>query len=144
LGAFPALHGLIETLRTAGFSGPTPYRIVPATRSIFRANFRARRKPGFPLQSFLPQRGKKVFPLQSLARSVRWLYARKEQPLTKQSFRKPRPDKGDKSVLLFTYMFNYTLLVFDCQEKKAKNRIKGGFPKTPGKTNNGRPTINLI
>jgi hypothetical protein len=29
-----------------------------------------RRKPGFSLQSFLPRRGKKVFPLQSLARSV--------------------------------------------------------------------------
>jgi hypothetical protein len=29
------------------------------------------KKPGFPLQSFLPQRGKKVFPLQSLARSVK-------------------------------------------------------------------------
>jgi hypothetical protein len=30
--------------------------------------FSKRRKPGFPLQSFLPQGGKKVFPLQSLAR----------------------------------------------------------------------------
>jgi hypothetical protein len=28
------------------------------------------KKPGFPLQSFLPLRGKKGFPLQSLARAV--------------------------------------------------------------------------
>jgi hypothetical protein len=29
------------------------------------------KKPGFPLQSFLPLRGKKGFPLQSLTRQIR-------------------------------------------------------------------------
>jgi hypothetical protein len=31
----------------------------------------SRKKPGYPLQSFLPHRGKKVFPLLSLARSLK-------------------------------------------------------------------------
>jgi hypothetical protein len=71
LGAFPARGGLMDYFRTVGFSGPTPCGIFLVNALTGSREFLGvRRKPGFPLQSFVPLCGTKVFPLQSLARSV--------------------------------------------------------------------------
>jgi hypothetical protein len=81
-----------------------------------RRKFPNRKKPGYPLQSFLPLRGKKGFPLLSLARAP--AAKKKKSPLsflTYQSSKNQWSKKSKKEEIgpsqspLLLFMFSYSI-----------------------------------